>query len=105
MSVPYGGTVMTAGPSASAGRAGRPGHPERTGPSGRRRPMLTAALGAACISSSAILVTLAHVGSATTAFFRCALALPVLALLAMVEQRRLRPRPLSSPGDAAGAGL
>lgn len=96
---------MTASPSASAGRAGRRGHPERSGPSGRRRPMLTAALGAACISSSAILVTLAHVGSATTAFFRCALALPVLALLAMVEQRRLGPRPVSSRVYAVVAGL
>ncbi len=88
MSAPYGRTVMT-------GNASRP-----TG-----RPMLTATLGAACISSSAILVTLAHVSAVTTAFFRCALALPVLVPLAMLEQRRLGPRPLASRAYAVLAGL
>jgi drug/metabolite transporter (DMT)-like permease len=67
--------------------------------------MLIATLGAACISSSAILVTLAHAGAVTTAFFRCALALPVLIPLAVLEQRRLGPRPLSSRLSAAIAGL
>jgi drug/metabolite transporter (DMT)-like permease len=67
--------------------------------------MLIATLGAACISSSAILVTLAHAGAITTAFFRCALALPVLIPLAVVEQRRLGPRPLTSRLVAAIAGL
>ena len=69
------------------------------------RPVLTAMLGAACISSSAILVTLADVGPVTTAFFRCALALPVLVPLAVLEQRRLGPRPLASRGYAVLAGL
>jgi drug/metabolite transporter (DMT)-like permease len=69
------------------------------------RPVLTATLGAACISSSAILVTLAHVGAITTAFYRCALALPVLVPLAVLEQRRLGPRPLASRGYAMLAGL
>jgi drug/metabolite transporter (DMT)-like permease len=69
------------------------------------RPVLTATLGAACISSSAILVTLAHVGAITTAFFRCALALPVLVPLAVLEQRRLGPRPRASRGYAMLAGL
>ena len=67
--------------------------------------MLTATLGAACISSSAILVTLAHVGAITTSFFRCALALPVLVPLAVLEQRRLGPRPLASRLSAMAAGL
>ncbi len=87
MSVPYDETVMTASEPAAG------------------RPMLTAALGAACISSSAILVTLAHVGSATTALFRCVLALPVLVPLAIIEQRRHGPRPLASRMYAVLAGL
>ncbi len=87
MSVPYDGTVMTTSPASSG------------------RPVLTAVLGAACISSSAILVTLAHVGDVTTAFFRCALALPILVPLAVLEQRRLGPRPLSSRRNALIAGL
>lgn len=48
-------------------------------------------LGAACLSVSAILVTLAGVESATTAFLRCAIALLVLAPLALAERRRRRP--------------
>jgi drug/metabolite transporter (DMT)-like permease len=75
------------------------------GRSATRRPMLTATLGAACISSSAILVTLAHVGAITTTFFRCALALPVLVPLAVLEQRRLGPRALASRLSAVTAGL
>jgi drug/metabolite transporter (DMT)-like permease len=98
MSAPYGRTVMTANAPAGA---------SETGTAGRAagRPMLTAMLGAACISSSAILVTLAHVGPVTTAFFRCALALPVLIPVAMLEQRRLGPRPLASRAYAVLAGL
>jgi drug/metabolite transporter (DMT)-like permease len=57
-----------------------------------RRPVLAAGLGAACISCSAILVTLAGVGPATTAFYRCALALPGLGALALLERRRRGPR-------------
>src|SRR6266436_2421236 len=87
MSVPYGGTVMTASPRAAG------------------RPVLTTILGAACISSSAIFVTLAHVGAVTTAFFRCLLALPVLVLLAVLEQRKLGPRPFASRRSAVIAGL
>jgi drug/metabolite transporter (DMT)-like permease len=64
-----------------------------------------AALGAACISSSAILITLANVAPAAAAFFRCALPLPVLAVLAVAEQRRRGPRPLASRGYAVLAGL
>ena len=89
MSVPYDETVMTA-----TRRGGLVGS-----------PVLTAVLGAACISSSAILVTLAHAGDATTAFFRCALALPVLVPLAVLEQRRLGPRPLARRRSAVIAGF
>jgi drug/metabolite transporter (DMT)-like permease len=59
---------------------------------GRRPPVLLAALGASCISASAILVKLAGTGTATTAFFRCLLALPVLVALAAAERRRHGPR-------------
>lgn len=71
----------------------------------RSRPVVQAALGAACISSSAVLITLANVAPATTAFYRCALPLPVLAALAVTEQRRHGPRPLSSRCYAVLAGL
>jgi drug/metabolite transporter (DMT)-like permease len=70
-----------------------------------RRPILLASLGAACISCSAILVTLAGTGAATTAFFRCLLALPALAALAAVEQRRRGPRRLAARLGAVGAGV
>jgi drug/metabolite transporter (DMT)-like permease len=97
MSVPYGETVMTA--------KGSPGTDGDVIGRSARRPVLTAILGAACISSSAILVTLAHVGAVTTAFYRCALALPVLVPLAVLEQRKLGPRPQASRRTAMVAGF
>jgi drug/metabolite transporter (DMT)-like permease len=69
------------------------------------RPVLLAAIGALCISSSAVLVELAASGAATTAFFRCALALPLLALLTLREQRRLGPRAPRARAVAALAGV
>ncbi len=95
MSVPYGESVMTSTEIPSGGASA----------AASRRPVLTAALGAACISSSAILVTLSGADAVTAAFFRCALAVPVLALLAVWEQRRLGPRPLRSRVTAVVAGL
>jgi drug/metabolite transporter (DMT)-like permease len=74
-----------------------------TGPD--RRPLLLASLGAACISASAILVKLADTGTATTAFYRCFLALPVLVTLAAAEQRRHGPRRAGARGGAFLAGL
>ena len=68
-------------------------------------PMLAATLGAACISCSAILVTLAGTAAATTAFFRCVLALPVLAVLALIEQRRHGRRAARARLGAVVAGL
>jgi drug/metabolite transporter (DMT)-like permease len=56
------------------------------------RPVLTAILGALTIAFSAIFVRLADVSPATAAVFRCAYALPPLALLAWYEQRRYGPR-------------
>ena len=74
-------------------------------PSAAGRPVLIAVLGAACISSSAILVTLANVGAVTTSLFRCVLALPALIPLAILEQRKLGPRPRASRLFAVLAGL
>jgi drug/metabolite transporter (DMT)-like permease len=124
MSVPYDETVLTAnvtGPAVGPGPANLgdravpdPGRSRGSdpaddagqgGPGLTGRPILRAALGAACISSSAILVTLANVGPATTAFYRCALALPGLILLAVLEQRRHGPRPLARRLSALVAGL
>jgi drug/metabolite transporter (DMT)-like permease len=56
------------------------------------RPVLTAVLGALTIAGSAVLVSLAEVPPSTAAFFRCAYALPPLALLAWFERRRYGPR-------------
>jgi drug/metabolite transporter (DMT)-like permease len=70
-----------------------------------RQALLLAGLGAACISASAILVKLAGTGAATTAFYRCLLALPLLGALAVAEQRRRGPRPLAVRGGAIVAGL
>jgi drug/metabolite transporter (DMT)-like permease len=66
---------------------------------------MLAALGAACTSPMAILVTLAHVGPATTVVFRCGLALPALAVVALAERRSRGPRPAASHGYAVLAGF
>ncbi|MEV0665465.1 DMT family transporter [Actinomadura luteofluorescens] len=55
-------------------------------------PRLLVIAGAAFLSVSAILLRLSGVSSGTAAFFRCALALPVLAPLARWERRRAGPR-------------
>lgn len=91
MSAPYDSTVIT-GNERSPGAAGG-------------RPLLRVALGATLISASGILVKLAGTGAATTAFYRCALALPALVALLVVEQRRLGPRPRAAHLWAVLAGL
>jgi drug/metabolite transporter (DMT)-like permease len=52
------------------------------------RPVVAAILGAACISSSAVVMQLAGSSASMTALARCGIALPVLALLAWLERRR-----------------
>src|SRR6266536_3518224 len=95
MSAPYARTVIT------AKDAGPDGGGTRTAIADRR-PIVAASLGAACISASGILVKLAGAGTATTAFYRCLLALPVLVALAMLEQRRHGRRRLAAvPGAPA----
>ncbi len=54
-------------------------------------PAVAATAGAACISSSAILMRLAGTSPALTAVGRCAFALPVLGVLALLERRRGAP--------------
>lgn len=56
------------------------------------RPVLAAVLGALTIAFSAIFVSLADVSPATAAIFRCAYAIPILAVLAWDERRRYGPR-------------
>ncbi len=73
-------------------------------PDASRRALAAAGLGAACISASAVLVALARTGPATAAFYRCFLALPVLILLAAVEQRRLGRRQRRARLGALAAG-
>jgi len=77
--------------------------PDETG--ARSRPAARAALGAACTSPMAIIVTLAHTAPVPTVVYRCGLALPVLAGLAVAERRRRGPRPLASRGLATAAGF
>jgi len=74
--------------SNSPGQAGRGFAQTGDGPG--PPPVLLAGLGAACISASAVLIKLANTGTATAAFYRCLLALPLLAALAVLEQRRHR---------------
>src|SRR5215468_2020675 len=104
MSVPYDETVLTSNASGSRPAPAGCSPASGTGTSAPP-PAVRAALGAACISSSAILVTLAHVGPATTAFYRCALALPALVPLAVAEQRTRGPRELQTRLYAVLAGL
>ena len=73
----------------------------------RSHPVILATSGAVCIAFSAILVRLASVPPSTAAFYRCAYALPPLALLALWERRRHGPPPREQRllGLAAGVVL
>jgi drug/metabolite transporter (DMT)-like permease len=70
-----------------------------------RRPAAVAVAGALTIAFSAILVDLADVEPATAAIFRCAYALPVLGLLAWLEDRRYGRRPTRERRLAIPAGI
>jgi len=89
MSAPYAKTVMTANGKRQAGNG--PGRAGSGQSAGGPSPVLLATLGAACISASAVLIKLADTGTASAAFYRSVLALPVLTALAVLEQRRRRP--------------
>jgi drug/metabolite transporter (DMT)-like permease len=58
-----------------------------------------------CISASAVLFVLANVGPIPSAFYRCALPLPGLAILAFRERGREGARPAASHAWAVLAGF
>ena len=67
--------------------------------------MTQAVVGALCISASAVLFILANAGPIPSAFYRCALPLPGLAVLALRERSREGTRPAASHAWAVMAGL
>jgi drug/metabolite transporter (DMT)-like permease len=69
------------------------------------RPGVAAVAGALTIAFSAILVKLADVEPATAAIFRCGYAIPVLWLIAHLEDRRYGGRPLRERRIAIPAGI
>ncbi len=83
-----------------------PGADRMHSPPARRlpAPVALALIGSACTSSSAIVVSLAGQAAGTTGFYRCALAVPGLALLAGLERRRLGGRKSRDRLAAVGAG-
>lgn len=64
-----------------------------------------AVLGAVAIAFSSILVRLSHASPSTAAIFRCAYALPVLGLLAWLEDRRFGPRTWAERRFALASGV
>ncbi|HLY48910.1 MAG TPA: DMT family transporter [Solirubrobacteraceae bacterium] len=70
-----------------------------------RNVRVCAVLGAAAIAFSSILVRLSHASPSTAAIFRCAYALPVLGLLAWLEDRRLGSRSWTARRWAVAAGV
>jgi len=69
------------------------------------QPLLLSGLGAATISASPILVVLAAATPVSTAFYRSAIALPLLGIIAALEQRRRGRRPLVKRLQAGLAGV
>ncbi|HEU4978454.1 MAG TPA: DMT family transporter [Solirubrobacteraceae bacterium] len=69
------------------------------------RPRVLAVAGALTIAFSSILVRVSHASPSTAAIFRCAYALPLLAVLAWREDRRHGPRPARERLVAAAAGV
>ncbi len=69
------------------------------------RERLCALLGAVTIAFSSILVRLSHASPSTAAIFRCLYALPLLALLARAEDRRLGGRSWTQRRDGLLAGI
>jgi drug/metabolite transporter (DMT)-like permease len=62
-------------------------------------------LGALAIAFSSILVRLSHSSPSTAAIFRCLFALPILGMLAWLEDRRHGPRPWASRRVLVIAGM
>ncbi len=70
-----------------------------------RNVRVAAVLGAVTIAFSSILVRLSHASPSTAAIFRCAYALPVLGLLAWVEDRRFGTRGWHDRRVAVASGV
>jgi drug/metabolite transporter (DMT)-like permease len=70
-----------------------------------RNVRICAVLGAVTIAFSSILVRLSHSSPSTAAIFRCLYALPVLGLLAYLEDRRLGRRWWTERRTAVAAGM
>src|SRR5437588_879631 len=70
-----------------------------------RNVRVCAVLGAVAIAFSSILVRLSHASPSTAAIFRCAYALPVLGLLAWIEDRRFGGRSWAERRTAVAAGI
>jgi drug/metabolite transporter (DMT)-like permease len=66
---------------------------------------ICALLGAATIAFSSILVRLSHASPSTAAIFRCLYALPILGLIAYIEDRRFGRRPFARRKLAVAAGV
>src|SRR5207302_6282450 len=70
-----------------------------------RNVRVCALLGAVAIAFSSILVRLSHASPSTAAIFRCVYALPILGLLAWLEDRRFGGRTWRDRRTAVGAGV
>jgi drug/metabolite transporter (DMT)-like permease len=68
-------------------------------------PLWTAAAGAACIATSGVLVRLAETTPVTVAVYRCAYALPFLAVITLIERRRFGHLPTRARNLAWVAGV
>src|SRR5438067_3900561 len=73
--------------------------------SSERDVRVCAMLGAVAIAFSSILVRLSDASPSTAAIFRCAYALPVLGLIAWLEDRRHGPRSWQQRRIAIAAGV
>ncbi|MFL5823096.1 MAG: DMT family transporter [Solirubrobacteraceae bacterium] len=70
-----------------------------------RNVRVCAVMGALAIAFSSIFVRLSHASPSTAAIFRCAYAVPILGLLAWLEDRRFGARPWSERRIAIAAGV
>ncbi len=70
-----------------------------------RNVRICAVLGAVTIAFSSILVRLSHASPSTAAIFRCLYALPILGLIAYIEDRRFGRRPFAERKLAVAAGV
>ncbi|WP_344865280.1 DMT family transporter [Amycolatopsis ultiminotia] len=71
----------------------------------RFNPRLLAAAGGLCIALSSVFIKVSGASGATSSFWRCLFALPVLAVLARTEARRTGVRTKVVPPLLAGLGL